>query len=153
MRLDKSDKIITLNSHSVSETEAIAGRLVEALAEGGVVALSGELGSGKTQFVRGLVRALGGDEGQVHSPTFVLMHEYRCPGRRVFHLDAYRVGAPDFEAIGFDELLLAAREGDIVAVEWAEKIAELLPPKVISVRISAVAVDHRALRITQASAS
>lgn len=137
-----------LISDSVAETEDIAARLADALGGGGVVALTGELGAGKTQFVRGLVRALGGDTRRVHSPTFVLLHEYACAGgRRVFHLDAYRVGVADFEAIGFDELLATARAGDIVAIEWAEKVRPLLPGDVVWVRIEATAPKQRAISI------
>ena len=139
----------TFTSRSVAETESIAADLAERLAGGGgVVALEGELGAGKTQFVRGLVRGLGGDVRQVHSPTFVLMHEYTCAGgRRLFHLDAYRVGAADFEAIGFDELLTAAREGDVVAVEWPEKVAELIPKEAIRVLLEATSPSVRRIMI------
>src|SRR5262250_599351 len=93
-------------SESVAQTEAIAAELAGRLRAGQCVALYGELGAGKTQFVRGLVRGLGGPERAVSSPTFVLLNVY--PGGRltVFHLDAYRVTGPeDFEAIGFAELL------------------------------------------------
>ena len=132
------------HSASVEETEAIAARLADRLRGGGVVALEGELGAGKTQFVRGLVKALGGDGRQVHSPTFVLLHEYALAGgRRLFHLDAYRVGAGDFEAIGFDELLAATAAGDVVAVEWPGRVAELLPAEVVRVRITAMSPTTR----------
>jgi tRNA threonylcarbamoyladenosine biosynthesis protein TsaE len=124
-------------SHSVAETEAIAAELARELRGGEVIALHGELGAGKTQFVRGLVRGLGGDPHAVSSPTFVLLNVYDTGRLRVYHLDAYRVSGPDdFEAIGFAELL---DQGGVVAVEWPERIADLLPapPWRIDVRLSA----------------
>src|SRR6266481_3058646 len=116
---------MTYESDSVAGTEAIAGEIAARLEGGACIALHGELGAGKTQFVRGLVRGLGGNPRSVSSPTFVLLNVY--PGGRlaVYHLDAYRVqGADDFEAIGFVELL---DEGGVVVVEWASRVAALLP--------------------------
>ena len=149
--MDASQHSIThFASNSAGETEEIAARLAESLAAGGgVVALTGELGAGKTQFVRGLVRGLGGDPRQVHSPTFVLMHEYACPDRRVFHLDAYRVAREDLEAIGVEELLAAAREGDVVAIEWAEKVRGLLPTDAIWISIETNAPTRRRIIIAR----
>jgi tRNA threonylcarbamoyladenosine biosynthesis protein TsaE len=104
--------------------------------------------------VRGLVRALDGDPRQVHSPTFVLLHEYACAGgRRLFHLDAYRVGANDFEAIGFDELLAAAGQGDVVAVEWPQKMADLMPATAIWVRIEVTSPTSRRISIGRGGGS
>src|SRR4051794_20014256 len=93
-------------SHSVAENQAAAARLARSLRGGTCVALHGDLGAGKTQFVRGLVRGLGGNARAVSSPTFVLLNVYEAGRLTVYHLDAYRVGgADDFEAIGFGELL------------------------------------------------
>ena len=100
---------------------------------GECIALHGDLGAGKTQFVRGLVKALGGSGRAVSSPTFVLLNVYPTPRMNVYHLDAYRTHGPeDFEAIGFTELL---EQGGIVVVEWAARVAPLLPPDCISVTI------------------
>ncbi len=140
---------VPIRTASVAETEAVALRLASRLDRGGVIALEGDLGAGKTQFVRGLVSGLGGEPRQVHSPTFVLLHEYACAGgRRVFHLDAYRVGADEFEAIGFDELLAAAEAGDVVAVEWPQKVAELIPERAIHVRIETVSETERLIHVS-----
>src|SRR5437762_1844653 len=76
-------------SNSVAQTEAVAGELARTLRGGEVIALYGELGAGKTQFTRGIVRALGGDARMVSSPTFVLLNVYDTPALKVFHLDAY----------------------------------------------------------------
>ena len=106
-------------TRSVKQTEAVAVDLGGTLRGGECLALYGDLGAGKTQFVRGLVRGLGGNGRDVSSPTFVLLNVYDTGRLTVYHLDAYRVGgADDFEAIGFTELLA---EGGVVVVEWADR--------------------------------
>ncbi len=139
-------------SSSVAETEALAAKLACGLSGGVCVALYGDLGAGKTQFVRGLVRGFGGDARVVSSPTFVLLNVYDAskdsPQRlTVYHLDAYRVNGPgDFEGIGFAELL---EEGGIVVVEWADRVETLLPRDRIEVRIEPVDQETRRIQITQ----
>ena len=123
-------------SHSVEETEAAAAELAAQLRGGECVALYGEMGAGKTQFVRGLVKALGGSGRGVSSPTFVLLNVYHQIPQRlaVYHLDAYRVsGDEEFEAIGFSELL---GQGGVVVVEWPQRVESLLPPDRVEVRIT-----------------
>lgn len=137
-------------SESVQQTEAVAGVLAGTLGGGECVALHGDLGAGKTQFVRGLVKALGGDARAVSSPTFVLLNVYDTPRLRVFHLDAYRVGgADDFDAIGFPELL---EQGGVVLVEWAERVRELIPKRHIDVSIRAIDETRREIRILRGEA-
>jgi tRNA threonylcarbamoyladenosine biosynthesis protein TsaE len=129
----------------VQETEAIAADLAGTLRGGECVALHGDLGAGKTQFVRGLVRGLGGNARAVSSPTFVLLNVYDTGRLTVYHLDAYRVGgAEDFEAIGFAELL---DQNGLVVVEWAERVRELLPADCISVRIEPLGEQRRRIEI------
>src|SRR5436305_14961352 len=107
-------------SNSVEQTEQIAADLAARLTVGECLALHGDLGAGKTQFVRGLLRGLGGDPRTVSSPTFALLNVYDSGRLTLYHLDAYRVsGSEDFEAIGFIELL---EQGGVVAVEWPERI-------------------------------
>lgn len=132
-------------SESVEETQAIAAELAGSLRGGECVALHGDLGAGKTQFVRGLVRGLGGPDRAVSSPTFLLLNVY--PGGRltVYHLDAYRVCGPaDFEAIGFPELL---EQSGVVVVEWAERVRESLPSGHIAVTIEPIGDHSRRIRI------
>jgi tRNA threonylcarbamoyladenosine biosynthesis protein TsaE len=132
-------------SKSVADTEAIAADLAGHLVGGEVIALEGDLGAGKTQFVRGLVRGLGGEQRAVSSPTYVLLNVYDSGRLIVFHLDAYRVtGADDFEAIGFNELL---EQGGVVAVEWPQRVPSLLPSKQIRVRITAIDESVREIEI------
>ena len=134
-----------LISHSVAETEAIAAKLAESLQPNDVIALEGELGAGKTQFVRGIVKALGGDGRAVSSPTFVLLNVYQTPLLAVYHLDAYRVGgAEDFSGIGFTELL---EQNGIVVVEWPSRVMEVLPHKRINITIEITGKTSRRIRI------
>jgi tRNA threonylcarbamoyladenosine biosynthesis protein TsaE len=135
-------------STSVEETEQLAVDLALSLRGGECVALDGDLGAGKTQFVRGLVRGLGGHPRAVSSPTFVLLNVYQGGRLTIFHLDAYRVhGGDDFEAIGFSELL-EQRDG-VVVIEWAARVRELLPPNRIEVRIEPVGENSRRIVITR----
>ena len=134
---------MTYESHSVEQTESIAAELSLTLGGGECIALHGDLGAGKTQFVRGLLRGLGGNPRSVSSPTFMLLNVYDTGRLTVYHLDAYRVhGAEDFESIGFAELL---EQGGVVVVEWASRVEAILPSQRIEVRIESV--DERVRRI------
>jgi tRNA threonylcarbamoyladenosine biosynthesis protein TsaE len=135
-------------SNSVAQTEAVAASLAQTLRGGECLALHGDLGAGKTQFVRGLVRGLGGSPRAVSSPTFVLLNVYEGRRLAVFHLDAYRVHGPDdFEAIGFTELL---EQGGVVVVEWADRVTELLPPNCLHVRIEPIGEGRRRIEMSTA---
>lgn len=133
-------------SNSVEETEAIAEELACGLVGGEVIALEGELGAGKTQFVRGLLRGLGGNPRSVSSPTFVLLNVYDSGRLKLFHLDAYRViGAQDFEAIGFAELL---EQNGVVVIEWASRVEDLLPKNRLNVSITRIGEHAREIDVT-----
>ena len=118
-------------THSPEETRALGRTLAQALQGGAVVAFTGDLGAGKTAFVRGLARGLGIDE-RVTSPTFTIVNEYDGP-TPLFHFDMYRLGSEDelFD-IGWEDYL--ARPG-ICPVEWSEQIAGALPPEAVRVTI------------------
>jgi tRNA threonylcarbamoyladenosine biosynthesis protein TsaE len=132
-------------SHNVGETEAVAAELATQLRGGECIALYGELGAGKTQFVRGLVRGLKGNPRSVSSPTFVLLNVYDSGRLVVYHLDAYRVGgAEDFESIGFSELL---DQRGVVVIEWPERVESLLPAQRINVHIQTLSPRRRQLVI------
>lgn len=108
----------TFLTHSERETIEFARRLGAGLRAGAVVLLSGELGTGKTAFVRGLAAGLGIDPDEVSSPTFTLIHEYH--GRlTLYHADLYRLSEREAEELGLEEL--ASSQG-VVAIEWAEKL-------------------------------
>ena len=110
----------TFISHSPADTEALGEKFGRAARRGRVIALSGDLGAGKTQFVRGVARGLE-ISGRVHSPTFTLVNEYAGGRLKLFHLDLYRLETRDqiFEA-GIEEYL--SPDG-LSVVEWAERIA------------------------------
>ncbi len=133
------------NTRSVRETEAFAAELARSLQPNTVIALAGEMGAGKTHFVRGLVAGLGGNPNIVSSPTFVLLNVYDSTKIPVFHLDAYRVsGSEDFESIGFTELL---EQNGIVVVEWPEKVAAILPANRLNISIQSTGANSRIIRV------
>ena len=112
------------------ETEALGARLARALEPGAVVAFTGDLGAGKTAFVRGLARGLG-IRDRVTSPTFTVVNEYEGGRLPLFHFDLYRLGSADelFD-IGWEDYLA---RGGVCAVEWSERMEELLEPGTIRV--------------------
>ena len=123
--MNQKNTKIEIISENAEQTWEIARFIGEKLRKGDVLALSGELGSGKTCFTGGLARGLGVDEKyQITSPTFTLINEYpaRC---KLYHFDVYRLnGYSEFEDLGYEEYFC----GDgIVVIEWAEKIAQILP--------------------------
>lgn len=111
-------------SHSPAETFAAAAGCAGEARRGDVFALTGELGAGKTQFVKGFVRGLGSAD-EVTSPTFTLIHEYGGGRLPVYHFDFYRLDSADAVLrVGFDDYI----EGDgVCLIEWADRFAQLLP--------------------------
>jgi len=133
-------------TRGVRETWQVAEEVARLLPRGGVVALSGELGAGKTTFVQGLARALG-IHRPVTSPTFTLVGEYEGAGtRRLVHMDLYRIRTPDdLLAIGFAEYL---ETGALVAIEWPERGGDLIPDDAVRVSLRATDdPDTRLIRI------
>ncbi|MDD6189799.1 MAG: tRNA (adenosine(37)-N6)-threonylcarbamoyltransferase complex ATPase subunit type 1 TsaE [Clostridiales bacterium] len=133
-------KIIT---HSEKETEAAGAELAKTLAPGSVVAMYGDLGAGKTAFVRGMSRGLGIDF-PVSSPTFTVVNEY--PGKTpLFHFDMYRLGSADelFD-IGWDDYL---QRGGICAVEWSENVEDAFEPGTVKVTITKLGDTEREILV------
>jgi tRNA threonylcarbamoyladenosine biosynthesis protein TsaE len=127
---------------SPEETEALAARLAARLRPGDVVTVSGELGAGKTAFVRGAARALGVD-GPISSPTFTIGHRYDA-AVPVAHLDLYRVASLDPEEWGGLEPYF---DGTIAFVEWPEHGGDWLPRARVAVTLGHVDESHRRIRI------
>jgi tRNA threonylcarbamoyladenosine biosynthesis protein TsaE len=131
---------------------ALGGML--AGARGGVVALYGGLGAGKTCFVRGIARALGVREA-VTSPTYTIVNEYTSGALPLYHIDAYRLsGADDFLEAGGGELLRVCSfrgGGGICVIEWAERIASLLDENAARVEISVAEGSRRVIRLSAPS--
>lgn len=110
-------------SNSVEETERIGAQLASELPAGSIVAFTGDLGAGKTAFVRGMARGLGIDE-RVTSPTFTIVNEYEGGRRPLFHFDLYRLfDADELFDIGWEDYL---SRGGICAVEWSERASEAM---------------------------
>jgi tRNA threonylcarbamoyladenosine biosynthesis protein TsaE len=137
--------LIRAISKNRDETIALGARIARHLKKGDVVALIGELGSGKTVFVKGIAKGLGvGDVRYVNSPSFVIVKEYK--GKiPLYHFDIYRLDKPaSLETIGYDEYFY----GDgVTAIEWADKIKNLLPKRRIEVEITIRADETRAIKI------
>ena len=138
---------------SVEDTEALAARLASRLAAGDVVAVSGELGAGKTTFVRGAARALGVTR-PISSPTFTIGHRYESHGNgaatAVAHLDLYRLAGIDPEEWGDLEPYF---DGTIAFVEWPEHGGTWLPKARVAVTLSHVDPSRRRISITDADDS
>jgi len=127
----------------------VAERLAQGFRGGEVVLLAGELGAGKTTFVRGLARGLGADPEEVASPTFVLLTRY--PGRLVLHhADLYRLrGNGDERELGLEEL--PGAQG-VLAVEWSERLASLPWTRTLRVTLEHAGDDQRRIRVEDSAA-
>jgi tRNA threonylcarbamoyladenosine biosynthesis protein TsaE len=129
-------------TRSEDETAALARDLAATLRAGDVLLLSGNLGAGKTAFVRGLAEGLGIDPHDVSSPTFTLVHEYRGGRLTLYHVDLYRLERAATEDLGLEEL--GARDG-VLAIEWPDRLTHsLAAAKIVHLDI----VDDQTRRIT-----
>lgn len=136
-------------SQSEDQTLALAGEIGQLVNAGEIIALKGELGSGKTCFVRGLTAGLGGDATSVSSPTFVICQEYHISNNLTLaHVDAYRLqGEEELESIGWDDLI--NNDTIILAIEWPERIKDHLSDcEMIEIDIQHISETTRRLSIT-----
>jgi tRNA threonylcarbamoyladenosine biosynthesis protein TsaE len=137
-------KKIQLRSRSPAETRAYAARLGKRLAPGDTVALRGELGAGKTEFVRGLAQGLGVPGDLVASPSFALAYEYQ--GRlTLVHLDLYRLSEVTPEFLPDLEDYLGGSQ--VTAVEWAERLGNLLPRDYLEVLLIITGEEDRQISL------
>jgi tRNA threonylcarbamoyladenosine biosynthesis protein TsaE len=136
----------TVTTQSEDDTAALGRELAATLSAGDVLLLYGDLGAGKTAFVRGLAEGLGVDRSEVSSPTFTLIQEYRGGRLTLFHVDLYRIDDPrEFDELGLDEI---AEEG-VLTIEWAEKLpARLKPSRYATVKITHGEGDQRQIELT-----
>ena len=133
----------TYITNSESETADVGRSLAAMLSAGDVILLEGDLGAGKTAFVRGLAEGLGIPADEVSSPTFTLVQEYRAGRLPLFHVDLYRLNDPrEIDDLGLDEI---ADEG-VLAIEWAEKMPAA-PPRARRVTIEHADGDTRSIEI------
>ena len=137
---------MTHTTRSEEETQAVARALAPDLAPGQVLLLSGNLGAGKTAFVRGLAEGLGIDPTEVSSPTFTLVHEYRGGRLTLYHVDLYRLDRAASDDLGLEELGVA---DGVLAIEWPDRLSHELPG---ATRIEIEIGDDGTRRITRRAA-
>ena len=142
-------RILQAVSHSEDQTLALAGKLAASFLPGDVIVLQGQLGSGKTVFVRGLSAGRGLDERLVTSPSFTFVNEY--PGEKpVYHVDLYRLTDPaELREIGWDDYL---SRGGLVVVEWGERAGGMLPSRYYRITFNILSENERGIEISLVNA-
>lgn len=137
-------------SNSPEETQKIAEDLAKMLKGGEIFVLSGDLGAGKTTFIQGLAKGLGIKEN-ITSPTFVLMKIYQARDNlNLAHLDCYRINSGGaLSDLGLDEIF--RDKNNIVAIEWGERIMDILPPNFMRVEFEDLGNEKREVKIIQIS--
>lgn len=132
--------LLPVETASAEETMALGEKMAERLGTGDIVALYGDLGTGKTHLVKGIARALGVPERRVSSPTFTIVHEYEGD-LPIYHIDAYRVQHVDeFYELGYEDYFY----GDgLCLIEWPARIEPLLPDVAIRLRLTHQGGDRR----------
>jgi tRNA threonylcarbamoyladenosine biosynthesis protein TsaE len=131
-------------SQDEDDTQRLGRALGEALARGGTVALVGPLGAGKTRLTQAIAVELGADRHSVNSPTFVLVQEYAAT-LPIFHCDTYRLkNIDEFLDLGIEEMFQA--EG-VCVIEWADRVAPVLPPDRLQIEIEVIGPTARTFRI------
>ena len=132
-------------THSRSETEAVAEALAKEIS-GGVIALNGDLGAGKTCFTAGLARGLG-FMSDVNSPTFAIVNEYKGGKKDIYHFDMYRIdGWEDLYTTGYFEYL---ESGGVLVIEWSENIASALPEHYLNIVIEYMGESDRKITVEE----
>lgn len=135
---------------SKEATQDFGRTLAQSLMPKTLVTVVGDLGAGKTTLVQGILDGLGAT-GPYPSPTFVLMNQYELPRatatgiRRVYHADAYRVGAADFEKLGFLEW--CADPAGLVLLEWPERLGTLVPMEHVEIRLKTISDTERSIEV------
>src|SRR5687767_14095543 len=132
----------SVTTHSEEETAALACDLAAQLQPGDVVLLSGNLGAGKTAFVRGLASGLGIAPADVSSPTFTLVHEYKGGRLTLYHADLYRLERTATDDLGLEEIGVA---DGVLAIEWPDRLTHAMPN---AIAVDIEIVDESTRRIT-----
>ncbi len=135
----------TFITNSFEETQQLGKDIAQKIKYGGILALYGDLGSGKTTFVQGLAKGLGIRQ-KIISPTFIISRKYDSKERSFYHIDLYRIGEKsDIENIGLSEII--NDKSNIAAIEWPEKIENLLPKNSIRIYFMYLKDDQRSIKI------
>ena len=138
-----NDALIT---HSEEETQAVARAIAATLGAGDILLVSGNLGAGKTAFVRGLAEGLGIAPAEVSSPTFTIVHEYGGGRLRLYHADLYRLDRAATADLGLEEL--GVRDG-VLAIEWPDRLSHDVPSavaidiEIVDEKTRAIAIRHQ----------
>jgi tRNA threonylcarbamoyladenosine biosynthesis protein TsaE len=140
---------VTVVTRSEAETHAVARDLAVTLHAGDVLLLAGNLGAGKTAFVRGLAAGLGIDPEDVSSPTFTLVHEYRGGRLTLYHADLYRLEKAAAEDIGLEEMGV---EDGVLAIEWPDRLVHEMPGA-IQVSLEIVSDTQRRITVQRSAVS
>lgn len=147
---DQIRSLLPVVTTSVEETLALGEALVEVCTPGSILALHGDLGSGKTHLVKGVARGLGISPARVRSPTFTILSTYEEGDVPLYHFDAYRVEDPDeFVELGYQEYMLAdgtEQTAGITCIEWADRVESLLPGDAVHLYFEHVAPTERRIR-------
>ena len=136
---------MTATTHSEAETSALARDFARSLPGGAVILLSGDLGAGKTAFVRGLAEGLGIDPGLVSSPTFTLIQEYRGGRLPLHHVDLYRLEPPLADTLFLREVLYGS---GVAAVEWFDRLLPACADDALRVVLTHGEGERRTIRLT-----
>ncbi|MCS6940607.1 MAG: tRNA (adenosine(37)-N6)-threonylcarbamoyltransferase complex ATPase subunit type 1 TsaE [Roseiflexaceae bacterium] len=145
----RSPHVLDFVSHSVAQTMRVGQRLGELLRRGDVVALRGDLGTGKTHLIKGIVLGLGSTD-TVNSPSFVLINQYRAGAQHgrmpIYHADLYRIERlAELHGVGLEEAL----NGDgVCLIEWADRAEALLPDERLDIHLSHLSETKRVVRFT-----
>lgn len=121
---------------NLKETKKFAKKFAKLLVGGEVILLSGDLGAGKTTFTRCVLKALG-VKGDITSPTFTIMREYKTKRFNIYHFDMYRIGdSSEAREFGLEDYIYSGDSRSLVFIEWSENIADMLNGKFIKINIS-----------------
>jgi len=136
-----------VTTKSAEETIALGRELASMLAPPKLVVLRGDLGAGKTTLVKGIAEGFhAASEGDVTSPTFTLIHEYRGPSASVYHIDLYRVDSQrELETLGMDDLM---SENSVLLIEWGEKFPQFQHERDVEIALERVSENQRKIIVS-----
>jgi tRNA threonylcarbamoyladenosine biosynthesis protein TsaE len=131
--LENKFEVMRVETQSEKETHDVAKRFASKLRGGDVVSISGDIGAGKTYFVKGIAAALGIEEDEVNSPTFDLVHEFKGASITLVHIDFYRINEPSADDIEWAKEYI--NSNNLCVIEWGERVVRLLVERYYSVDI------------------
>ena len=133
-------------SKTIEETHKLARDLGKEAEGGGVICLYGDLGSGKTEFTKGLAQYFGINKFSIKSPTYTYVRKYETPKLHFYHIDLYRLEKiDDLMAMEIEEIMCV--EKNIIVIEWADKMSEILPKKRIDIKFKYLNENEREIQI------